>query len=380
MSFTIKAHDLQEISHRHCFSMVGITSLTPPVEFAAFNQWIQSGFHGRMAYLENLPGLQLRANPQGILPHACSLVMLGARYPIDRMAPLTQGLSGRVSSYAWGKDYHDVLRQKAELVAADLYQLSGQSPEFRVTVDSDPVLEKPLAQRSGLGWIGKNSCLIHPQHGSFFFLAGIFSTLEFEPVDQVKIGSCGSCRRCVDACPTGCILPDRTIDARKCISYLTIENKGSIPQEYRESIGDWVFGCDVCQSVCPWNHKPDNAAVLPEFLPSTDTGLSLDLPEIIHLSATEFKTQFSNSPILRAKRDGLLRNAAVVLGNTRSTDALEPLTRLVSNEFSPLVRSHAAWGLGRISGSKSRDILSSFLHSEVDVNVQREILNALNEN
>ena len=168
MPFTLKAHDLQEISHRHGFSMVGTTSLTPPDEFAAFSQWIQSGYHGSMHYLEKMPGFQLRANPQLMLPQARSLIMLGARYPVDRITPLSRDLSGRVSSYAWGQDYHDVLRQKAELVAGRSFSTFRAIDGIPHYIDSAPVLEKPLAQRAGLGWIGNNSCLINPLARVFF--------------------------------------------------------------------------------------------------------------------------------------------------------------------------------------------------------------------
>ncbi len=371
---------LQEIAARHGFPVLGVTDTAPLADFNRYVQWLQTGCHGSMQYLETSPGIEIRANPQLFLPEARSIVVLGARYALNRCTDGGDGLYGRVASYAWGSDYHPVLRRQAEQVVTELSRYAGQPFPYRTAIDSAPVCEKPLAQRAGLGWQGKNTCLIHPQQGSFFFLACLFTSMELEITSSASAGHCGSCHRCLDACPTGCILPDRTINARKCISYLTIENKGAIPIELRPTLGRWIFGCDICQSVCPWNRKPDNAGVSRDFLPASKSNTLPDLLAIIHLSESEFKIRFKDSPILRSKRRGLLRNAAVALGNYRTEEAAVPLTFLLHNEPDALIRAHAAWGLGQIPAAQARNTLSDCLKTESDDVVLKEIRQTLAAN
>ncbi len=370
---------IQEITHSAGFSHAGILKPRPvdPAVFGTYRHWLSDGCHAGMTYLERASSLESRADPSHLMPEARSIIVLAARYPVDRIADRRTGLYGKVSSYAWGKDYHEVLRVKLDELAAQLSRYAGKDVQTRLAVDSAPILEKPIASQAGLGWTGRNSCLIHPVHGSFFFLANLFTTLELEPTQADIPPRCGDCHRCMDACPTGCILPDCTIDARRCISYLTIENKGAIPVDMREKIGQRLFGCDVCQSVCPWNHKPDDSPVMPEFRPADDSCIWPDLRKIVTLSPGEFKQQFSGTPLLRAKRTGLLRNACVVLGNIGSSDALPVLSRLMDNEPEALIRGHAAWALGRISSKPARDVLSRALLSESDADVLNEITMAL---
>lgn len=371
---------LQEISQRSGFILSGVTGTAPLADFERYKQWINAGYHASMHYLEASPGREIRANPALFLPQARSILICASRYAVPPSPVQGDDLSGRVSAYALGGDYHTVLRQRAENLVTELTRLSGLSLQTRIAIDSAPVLEKPLAQRAGLGWQGKNSCLIHPRQGSFFFLVNIFTSLELEDTGPITADHCGACRRCLDACPTGCILPDRTIDARRCISYQTIENKGAIPPDIRPQLGHWLFGCDVCQMVCPWNRKADNAPVADEFLPQSETAAFPDLRQIVRLTEPEFKSRFRDSPILRAKRRGLLRNAAVVLGNFRSPEALPPLVYLLENDPDPLIRAHAAWGLGRTPASQARVTLSERLKTESDMDVHQEIIQALDQN
>lgn len=373
-------HDsLQEINHSAGFSHAGILKPQPvdPAVFVTYQRWLSDGCHAGMTYLERASSMESRADPSHLMPEARSIIVLAARYPVNRIDDTRTGLYGKVSSYAWGQDYHDVLRVKLEDLAAQLSRYAGKDFQARLAVDSAPIMEKPIASLAGLGWIGRNTCLIHPVHGSFFFLANLFTTLDLEPTSTTISPLCGDCHRCVDACPTGCIQPDHIIDARRCISYLTIENKGAIPLDQRERIGQRLFGCDVCQSVCPWNHKPDDTLVMPEFQPEDESRIWLDLQKILSLSPVEFKQQFSGSPLLRAKRSGLVRNACVVLGNTGSVDAVPSLSRLMSEEPEALIRGHAAWALGKISSKPAREVLSSALLSESDAYVLNEITMAL---
>jgi len=370
---------LQEIIFSYGFSHAGIIKPRPfdPASVQKYAQWLSEGCHANMSYLERAQSMQIRSDPSRFMPEARSIIVLAIRYPIDRESDTRPGLFGKVSSYAWGMDYHNVLRTKLEAITTRLSDYTGKEHQTRAAIDSAPIMEKPLASQTGLGWIGRNSCLIHPVHGSFFFLANLFTTLELEPTSAEIPPLCGDCHRCMEACPTGCIRPDQTIDARRCLSYLTIENKGAIPVELREKMGQHLFGCDICQSVCPWNRTVNDTLVLPEFRPADESRIWLDLIKILSISATDFKFQFSDTPLIRAKRIGLIRNACVVLGNIRSDEATPYLTRLLTEEPEPLIRSHAAWALGRIPSKKARNALSCALQSETDPNIRFEIKNAL---
>jgi epoxyqueuosine reductase len=238
------------------------------------------------------------------------------------------------------------------------------------------VLERDLAQRAGLGWIGKNTCLIHPTQGSYFFLAEILLNIELEPNEPFLHDRCGSCTRCLEACPTACILPDRTLDARRCISYLTIELRGAIPFELRPQIGEWVFGCDICQQVCPWNQRFATAHGDPAFAARPDVP-NPDLLEELKLSSEQFNYKFKGSPVKRAKRGGYLRNVAIALGNLGDETALPVLIHSLASEPEPLVRGHVAWALGRLGGNAARRALQQAAQIEKDAYVLSEIRSAL---
>jgi epoxyqueuosine reductase len=368
---------LTDLSRSNGFCLSGITNLMPAGTSANYIDWIESGAYGTMSYLKNQPGYAIRLAPQNILTDARSIIFLAARYPKSEFPVANNPLKGIISSYAWGEDYHEVLRKRAQNLAQDITMVLGRSIQTSITIDSAPVLEKPLAQRAGLGWQGRNTCLISPKSGSFFFIAGIFLDVEFEPTPPFEKDFCGKCRKCLDACPTGCIMSDRTIDARRCISYLTIEHRGSVPPELRPLMGNNIFGCDICQNVCPWNHKVDNADVLEEFLPKNNMVQSPDILPLMTMQADEFSQIFRHSPIKRAKRVGLLRNAAIALGNSQSPEAVTVLGVVMENEIEPVIRSHAAWALGRINTTKARNFLSNSLKRETVDSVIEEINQSL---
>jgi len=358
-------------AHRLGFTLAGVTTPLPPPHFDIFTAWLQSGRHGEMAYLASDRSLARRADPRQVLPECRSILVLGAPYPGGAVAS-SPPAGGRVAAYAWNDDYHDVFAVRLRALVAFIETLAGHPVPNRWYTDSGPVLERDLAQRAGLGWIGKNTCLIHPQLGSYFLLAEILLGLDLAPDLPMLADHCGSCRRCIEACPTACILPDRTLDARRCISYLTIELKGPIPLDLRPLIGDWAFGCDICQQVCPWNRfAVQGQPPQPVAAPLSD----------LELTPQAFNQKFKSRPILRSKRRGYLRNLAVVAGN-RAMDALPAewitaLARALDSDPESLVRIHAAWALGQVKRPETRRALESALEQENDPQVLAEIQLAL---
>jgi epoxyqueuosine reductase len=253
----------------------------------------------------------------------------------------------------------------------------GRPIAHRIYTDTGPLLERELAQRAGLGWIGKNSCLIHPRHGSYFFLAEVLLDLDLVPDPPFVADHCGSCTRCLEACPTQCILPDRTLQADRCISYLTIEVRGDIPIELRSRVGGWLFGCDICQQVCPWNLRFAQPTTDPAFQPLPWMQRA-GLQDFLQLDAAAYRQELRDSPLRRPRRSGLLRNAAVAAGNQGDT-SLIPALRTLLEEPEPMVRAHAAWALGRIGGPGAREALREAERAEQDAAVRGEILGALEE-
>jgi epoxyqueuosine reductase len=362
------------------FSISGVTLPLRPHTYLTYEHWLAAGRHGSMAYLSNEQARHRRENPLLIVPEARSLLALGIRYPNPTQAsqPTGGAVSGRVAAYAWGDDYHHIIPPRLDELASRLQRLSGTSFIWRGYTDTGPILERDAAQRAGLGWMGKNTCLIHPQRGSYFLLAEMLTSLEIEPDEALRTDHCGSCTRCIDACPTSCILPDRTIDATRCISYLTIENKAEIPSELRPKIGDWVFGCDICQMVCPWNIRFAREASDPAFDPRPGVARPI-LVEELELSPQAFNRKFKNNPVQRAKRRGYLRNVAVALGNHRDPDSVPGLRTSLETEIEPLVRLHVAWALGQIKTGQSRAALQKALSIETDPVVKQEINRSLEE-
>ena len=366
------------------FSLVGITSPDPPPHFPVFEKWLHAGRHGEMAYLATERSLQRRGDLRQILPACQSILALGAPYPAPGMADSPEEPAspprGRVASYAWGTDYHNVLPVRMRTLVDFIEAQAGYPIPHYYCTDSAPVLERDLAQRAGLGWIGKNTCLIHPRLGSYFFLAEILLGLALTPDQPFSNDHCGTCTRCLEACPTHCILPDRTLDASRCISYLTIELKGAIPTELRPLIGEWVFGCDICQQVCPWNVRFAPPQGDTSFAPRDDLPRPALLTEL-SLTSGEFNVKFKHSPIQRAKRRGYLRNVVVALANLTPTTgdpgALTALTGALGHDPEPLVRAHAAWALGQIGGGAARGALQEAQTVEGHLQVLEEIQAAL---
>ncbi|MGE5249037.1 MAG: tRNA epoxyqueuosine(34) reductase QueG [Bacteroidota bacterium] len=332
--------NIKDEARRLGFALVGVTLPGRPPHFSAFERWLAQGRHGDMEYLEREPGLSRRADPRRILPECESILVLGVPYspPAPEKAP------GKVASYAWGDDYHLVLPGRMRQLVAFIEKQAGHPVPNRWYTDTGPLLERDLAQQAGLGWIGKNTCLINPRLGSTFFLAEILLGLALEPDAPFATDQCGTCTRCIEACPTSCILPDRTLDARRCISYLTIELKEGIPPGLRPLLGEWVFGCDVCQQVCPWNRfasEPD-----PAFAARPGIPLPM-LAEDLNLTEEGFSRKFKDSPVKRSKRRGYLRNCAVALGNTVDASAL-PALEQARTQPDEMLREHVEWAIDRI--------------------------------
>lgn len=371
------AQAIKAEAQRLGFDFAGITTPDPPATFPAYQRWLESGLHGEMGYLASERALERRADPRKILPECQSILVLGIRHDKPPDAQLVKSASpqGRVAAYAWGQDYHDVLPKRLKALVTFIEAQVGAPVPNRWYTDTGPILERDLAQRAGLGWVGKNSMLINPSLGSYFLLAEILLGIELQPDAAFVPDHCGSCTRCLDACPTDCILPDRTLDARRCISYLTIELKGPIPLDLRPQLEDWVFGCDICQQVCPWNVR---------FAPETgDAAFALrehtatvDLQAELSLSPQKFNAKFKGSPVKRAKRRGYLRNVAVALGNAGESASIPALEAALLHDPEALVRGHAAWALGQIGGKEALEILSLAMGSENDAWVLDEIYSA----
>lgn len=326
------------------FILTGVTTPDPPAHYSTFEQWLAQRHHGEMKYLAAESARARRADPRKILPECKSILVLAA--PYSPPSPERRGAGGEVegsiASYARGEDYHTVLPARMKELVHFIEEQVGGPIKNRYYTDTGPILERDLAQRAGIGWIGKNTCLINPKQGSYFFISEIFLDLELEPDPPFVTDHCGTCTRCITACPTDCILPNRTLDATRCISYLTIELKGDIPIELREKIGNWVFGCDICQMVCPWNRfapEGDPAFVEKEPLPALTGELTL--------TPQAFNQRFKRTPVSRAKRRGYLRNVAVALGNTSDMHAL-PVLQNALNDAEPLIREHAQWAMEQI--------------------------------
>jgi epoxyqueuosine reductase len=378
-------HLIKAEAERLGFTISGITTPDPPVSFPRYKSWIESGHHAGMDYLATPRASTARANPRTLLSECQSILVLGipyARPPVDAGFPEGHSpfpLTGKIAAYAWGEDYHNIITPRLEKLAKWLQnQLDMKEFSWKGYTDTGPILEHDLAMRAGLGWIGRNTNMIHPRKGSYFFLAELLLPVTLQPDEPFEQDRCGSCQRCIQACPTGCILPDRTIDAARCISYLTIENKADIPVNLRPGLGNMVFGCDICQSVCPWNNKSTRAKIDPIFHPDP-IHPGLDLHTVFDLSPQEFNTQYSGSPLKRAKRRGILRNCAVVLGNFPHSTHIPVLKKVLTTEFEPLVRGHAAWALGNIRDQKAVEALKEALQTENDLPVLTEIRNALNQ-
>jgi epoxyqueuosine reductase len=355
------------------FDLVGITSAAPLVHGGRLHAWVAQGFAGEMGYMRR--DVERRVDPSCVLPDVRSIIVLGMNYYTSPVVPETSPGRGWMARYAWGQDYHTVLGDKLKALVGLIREIEGADVQARWYVDTGPILERELAWRAGLGWPGKNTNLINRRLGSWLFLGAILLNRELI-YDAPATAHCGTCTRCLVACPTGALVAPGVLDARRCISYLTIELRGPIPRELRPLLGTHIFGCDICQAVCPWNRKAPESSE-PAFLPRAGFAAPELIP-LLGLSDDEFRARFRGSPITRAKRRGLLRNVAVALGNLRDLRAL-PALEAALHEAEPVIRGHAAWALGRLGGSGARRVLHTALSSERDVGVQEEMTLALAE-
>lgn len=311
-------------------------------------------------------------DPHAILPGARSILSVAVSY-YTTASPHKRPLTGRVARYAWGQDYHKALKERLRTLMHLLEEEVGPF-RWRVYVDDGPLLEREVAQRAGVGWFGKNTNILTPI-GSWVFLGEAITTLEVSPDPPLK-KTCGQCATCLPACPTGALIAPYVLDSRRCIAYLTIEHRGPIPRELRPLMGDWVFGCDICQEVCPVNRKAQPTS-LPELQPVT-AHQRLDLLEILSLTEEAFQERFRGTSIRRATRVGLQRNACIVLGNLGDPSAVPALVHALETGET-LVRGHAAWALGHIGGARAVQALEDALGREGDPWVAQEIRLALEE-
>ncbi|WP_419950490.1 tRNA epoxyqueuosine(34) reductase QueG [Candidatus Palauibacter sp.] len=336
------------------FDQVGFAPAETPRHAEEYEAWLARGYHGEMAYLAREDAVRRRLDPREALPGCRTLIVVSLLYGSDPSAPANPTPRERrlpvVARYALGRDYHDVFEEHLDDLAAAIGRLAPGTRTKRY-VDYGPVLERDHAQRAGLGWIGKNTMLLHPDFGSYLMLGELLTDLDIEPDPPFVHDRCGTCRRCIDACPTDAILDGRVLDARLCISYLTIELRGSIPEALRPAIGTRVFGCDICQEVCPWNSDAPLPARAPfeprpgQPMPPADMVAWAE--ELSALDAESFRARYRGTAFSRPGRDGLLRNLAVGLGNAGGPAARSVLRRLEADP-SPLVREHARWAIARL--------------------------------
>jgi epoxyqueuosine reductase len=392
-------------AHRLGFDLVGVAPAGQTLTARHYRAWLEHGYHGEMAYLARADAVTRREDPGHILPTTRSLLVVGARYPALAVSTRPRpgdrrqteaGVLGRtghspaqgiIARYAWGPDYHDLLVPRLEELAAWIRETTRRSIACRAYVDTGPVLERELAARAGLGFIGRNTCLIHPRLGSWLFLGVLLLDIELPATGRpaqprewagsadlaplLQGGTCGRCTRCLDACPTGALVAPYTLDARRCISYLTIELRGPIPRPLRPLLGHHIFGCDVCQEVCPWNACSERPAAEPACRPSPE----IETPELLSLFALDeegFRQHFRKRPLWRARRRGLLRNVAVALGNWGDPIAIPALSQAL-HDHEPLIRGHAAWALGQIPIDEARYPVARALEQETDGWVREEL-------
>jgi len=334
------------------FDLVGVAAARPVPYLSAYRDWLARGYHGEMSYMARPDRVARREEPDRIVPGVRSVVCVGLNYCPGAL-PAEYGADeyindpgrGLISNYAWGLDYHDLMLPRLEELATFIRAEAGCRVAARAYVDTGPVLERVYAAQAGLGFIGQNTCLIHPRMGSWLFLGEILLDLELEPAVGAVRGGCGTCRRCLEACPTGALVAPYVLDARRCISYLTIELKGAIPPELRPWMGRWIYGCDVCQAICPWQRfaRPTGER---SFLAGEPERAAPRLVDLSRINEEQFRQRYQGTAIHRIGRGRLLRNVAVALGNWQDGRAVPALQDML-HDPEPLVREHAAWGLSQ---------------------------------
>lgn len=363
--------ELKAEAQRVGFDLCGVCPAVSPPGFPRLEPWLAAGYAGEMRYLPERAAAY--EHPRHVLDGVRSVVMLAMNYRTQEPPLAIEPGHGKVSRYAWGQDYHDVIRGRLNQLAE---WLCGQvtTANVRGVVDTAPLLEREFAQLAGLGWIGKNTLLLNKQMGSWFFLAALLTDIELEYDEPFAADHCGTCRACLDACPTDAFVAPHVLDARRCISYLTIELREAIPPELRTGVGDWLFGCDVCQDVCPWNHRAPTSS---ESAFQPHEGMNpMELASLFDWDEATFRARLRHTPLWRAKRRGLLRNAAIVLGNRPHLPAAEALMRGL-NDDEPLVRGACAWALGNYDHVDAGNALRQRLQIESDAAVIDELTNSI---
>jgi epoxyqueuosine reductase len=340
----LTAVEIRELAAACGFELAGVAAAEPSPDRERYHEWVAAGFAGEMRYLTDRRA-QVRDDPRNLLASARSVICVGKLYntPLPYSTEIRDDTRAWISRYAWGDDYHDTVRRGLERLDAMLRERAGGTYESKLCVDTAPLLERSYARAAGLGWIGKNTCLINQGGGSWFFLGEILTSLEIEP-DAPPPDRCGTCTRCIDACPTAAIDADGyTLDARRCISYFTIELRSAVPEEWRAAVGGHVFGCDICQDVCPWNRRAavtNDAVFAPrEFAPR--------LERLAAMEKEEFQAMFRGAPVTRAKYSGFLRNVAVAMGARHREEFREPLEKLAAGGDES-VSQHAQWALTQL--------------------------------
>jgi epoxyqueuosine reductase len=335
--------EIRELAGDCGFELAGVARALPAADAGRYREWAAAGYAGEMLYLTDRRA-EVREDPRLLLPSARSMICVGKLYHTP--APLSTEFSeeerGWISRYAWGDDYHERMREGLRRLEGKIRGRSGEPLESRILVDTAPLLERSYARLAGLGWIGRNTCLINQRMGSWFFLGELLLTLEL-PADEPPTDRCGTCTRCIDACPTAAIVPTATgytLDARRCISYFTIELRGTVPEPYRGAMGAHIFGCDICQDVCPWNRRAPVTAD-PAYQRRAE---SPALEKMAAITEAEFRELFRASPVSRARYQGFLRNVATAMGNRGLPQFREPLERMAAGS-DPVVAEHARWAL-----------------------------------
>ena len=364
---------LKAEARRIGFELVGVAPAVSPPGLPKLHEWLRAGFAGEMQYLPRREAAY--EHPRNVSASVRSVVMLAINYRTEE-PHAREGNEGRVARYAWGTaDYHDLLREKLHQLSDFLHALRPGCTT-RGVVDTAPLLERDFARLAGLGWFGKNTMLINKRAGSWLLLAGLLTDLELEADTPHETAHCGTCTRCLDVCPTEAFPEPYVLDARKCISYLTIELKTSIPLALRDGVGEWLFGCDLCQDVCPWNSKSPRSDE-PAFQPQSDLNPA-DGVGLLRMTREQFDARFAQTPLERPGFDGLRRNAAIVLGNRGDSSAIPCLVEALQDS-APLVRGAVAWSLGKLGGETARLALLARQSTEADESVIAELAAALIE-
>lgn len=358
------------------FDLVGVTTADPfPDADRAYGDWIDAGMHAGMTYMATRR--ERVAHPRRVKADARSIIAVGMNYYAGEPPAPTDGvLRGRIARYAWGDDYHLVMWKRLRALCALLKERGASLAHYYV--DTGPVLDRAIAQRAGLGWCGRHSCLITKSYGTWVVLGEVLTDLELQP-DSPASGDCGYCEACMrgdEACPTGAIAASGVVDSRKCISYWTIEHRGWIPLEVRPTLQDMIFGCDICQEACPFNRLA-RPTTHHEFQPRPDVGPYPELLPLLNIDEDVYRRRFRRSPVKRAKRSGLRRNVAIALGNLGDARAVPELIKALHDPEDPVVRGHAAWALGRIDGDGARAALEAARRVEQDSEARQEIEAAL---